>query len=320
MSKKTKVWLIVATSLVLVGGFIFGGVMTMLGWDFSKLSTNKLVTNTHAITEDFQNISVTINTADVTFVPAEDGKISVVCEEFENEKHTVSVQDGTLVISLENTRKWYQYIGFQFGAPKITVSLPRGEYGCLTLKGSTGDVEIPTGFTFGEMDIAQTTGDISSFASATGTVRIKTSTGDIRVENASVGALNLAVSTGKVTVSGVACEGDIGLRVSTGKANIVGTTCRNLTSEGDTGDLTLENVIATEKFTIDRDTGDIRFTDCDAAEIFVETDTGHVTGTLLSEKVFIVETDIGKVDVPKSVTGGRCEIETDTGNIQISIK
>ena len=82
----------------------------------------------------------------------------------------------------------------------------------------------------------------------------------------------------------------------------------------------MENVIAAEKIAIDRDTGDIRFTDCDAAEIFVETDTGDVTGSLLSEKVFIAESDTGKVDVPKSATGGRCEIETDTGNIRITVK
>lgn len=301
MSKKTKVWLIAAASLVLAGGLIFGGVMTMLGWDFSKLSTNKLITNTHAITEDFQNISVTTKTADVTFVPTEDGKISVVCEEFESEKHTVSVQDGTLVIAMESSRKWYQHIGFHFGTPKITVSLPQGEYGRLALKGSTGDVALPGGFTFGAIDIAQ-------------------STGDIRVENAVVGALNLSVSTGKVTVSNVTCDGDFRLNVTTGKANIVDTTCRNLISEGDTGDLVLENVIATEKFTIERDTGDITFESCDAAEIFVETDTGDVTGSLLSEKIFFAETDTGKVDVPKSVTGGRCEIETDTGNIRITVK
>ena len=59
---------------------------------------------------------------------------------------------------------------------------------------------------------------------------------------------------------------------------------------------------------------------CDAAEIFVKTDTGDVTGTLLSEKVFVTTTDTGKVEVPRSVSGGRCEITTDTGDIRISIR
>ena len=47
---------------------------------------------------------------------------------------------------------------------------------------------------------------------------------------------------------------------------------------------------------------------------------GYSLGNVvLSAKVFITETDTGKVEVPKSVTGGRCEIETDTGDIQITV-
>ena len=41
MKKSTKVWLLIAACLVLVGSLLFVGVMTMLKWDFSKLSTVK---------------------------------------------------------------------------------------------------------------------------------------------------------------------------------------------------------------------------------------------------------------------------------------
>ena len=51
----------------------------------------------------------------------------------------------------------------------------------------------------------------------------------------------------------------------------------------------------------------------------ITTDTGNVKGSLLSEKVFIVSTDTGKKQVPNTITGGRCEITTDTGDIIISI-
>ncbi len=64
----------------------------------------------------------------------------------------------------------------------------------------------------------------------------------------------------------------------------------------------------------------MEFNHCDAETIYVNTDTGSVTGTLLTDKVFIIETDTGSVDVPKSITGGRCEITTDTGNIRITIE
>ena len=64
----------------------------------------------------------------------------------------------------------------------------------------------------------------------------------------------------------------------------------------------------------------MEFNHCDAETIYVNTDTGSVTATLLTDKMFIIETDTGSVDVPKSITGGRCEITTDTGNIRITIE
>ena len=51
----------------------------------------------------------------------------------------------------------------------------------------------------------------------------------------------------------------------------------------------------------------------------MKTDTGDVTGSLLSDKIFLAESDVGSVDVPKTTTGGVCEIRTDTGKIAITI-
>ena len=89
MSKKTKIMLITAASLVFVGCIIFGGVMTMLNWDFTKLSTAKYETNHHKINEVFTNITVVTNTADIVFVTAENGESNVVCYEQYKMKHSV---------------------------------------------------------------------------------------------------------------------------------------------------------------------------------------------------------------------------------------
>jgi DUF4097 and DUF4098 domain-containing protein YvlB len=64
----------------------------------------------------------------------------------------------------------------------------------------------------------------------------------------------------------------------------------------------------------------VKFERCDASELYIELDTGDVTGSLLSDKVFIAQSDTGRVNVPKSVTGGRCEITTDTGDIKITVE
>ena len=90
-------------------------------------------------------------------------------------------------------------------------------------------------------------------------------------------------------------------------------------SSGNTGDIVLDNVITEEKLSLERSTGDVRFESCDAAEIFVKTDTGDVTGTLLTDKVFLAQSNTGELAVPNSVVGGRCEISTNTGDIKIDI-
>ena len=319
MRMRTKVWLIIAASLVLIGCILFAGVMTTLEWDFMELSTVKYETNTYEISEVFNVISMTADTADIAFVLSDDGNCRVECHEEENVKYSVAVKDGTLVIEVVDARKWYEHIGINFGTPKITVYLPKTEYESLHIKESTGDIEIPKDFSFKDVDISLSTGDVTFNASASELIKIKTSTGDICVENIIAGSLDLTVSTGKVTVSGVICEADVTVGVSTGKAKLIGITCKNVISSGSTGDILLNDVVATEKISIERSTGDVKFDRSDAAEMFIKTNTGDVMGSLLTDKVFITQTDTGDVDVPKTVYGGRCKIITDTGDIKITI-
>ncbi len=319
MSKKTKIWLVIAISLILIGCIIFGGVMTVLQWDFRKLSTVRYETNGYEIHENYKNILIVTDTADIVFVPSENGESSVVCYEQKNVKHSVAVKDGTLVIEVVDTRKWYEHIGIFFSTPKITVSVPQGEYGALSVKSSTGDVEIPENFKFESVEISVSTGDVKNYASALEAIKIKTSTGDIRVQNLSADMLELSVTTGDVIAQSITCGSDIKINVSTGDTKLTDVTCKSVSSKGSTGDISLKNVIAGEQFSIDRSTGDVRFDRCDAPELLIKTDTGDVRGSLLSEKVFITQTDTGRVNVPKTVTGGTCQITTNTGDIKIEI-
>ncbi len=320
MSKRVKVWLIIAACLIALGLIIFAAVMTVNRWDFTKLSTVEYKKNTYEISDGFSNISIKADTADVVFVPSDDGKCKVVCDEQKNVKYSVAVKDGTLVIENVDTRKWYDHIGIILGKSSITVYLPEAEYDALSIKASTSDIKIPKDFKFGGIDVSVSTGDVKCNASVSGVIKIKTSTGDIRVENVSVGALELAVSTGDVTVLNISCEGEVKVKVSSGDTNLTDISCISVTSNGNTGDISLKNVITTEKLSIERSTGDVKLEKCDASEILIKTDTGDVTGTLLSEKDFVAKSDTGDIDVPENVTGGRCEITTDTGDIRIKIK
>ena len=320
MSRRLKIWLIAAASLMVVGGIIFVGVMTVFKWDFKRLSTKKLVTNTHTVAEAFTSISVNTDTAEVVLVPSNGDACAVVCHEYEKELHSVKVADGTLKIELQDTRKWYDYIGINFGTSKITVYIPKGEYGALTVKTQTGSTTVPQDFRFESIKVTQSTGHIKCYASASGAVGLKTTTGHIRVKGITAGAMDISVSTGEIRVRSATVDGDIKLKASTGDAELTDVTCKNMVSSGSTGDLSLENVVLSGSLLDKRSTGDVELEGFDAAELVITTDTGDVEGTLLSEKVFIVKTDTGDINVPRTVTGGRCEITTDTGDIEIRIK
>lgn len=94
---------------------------------------------------------------------------------------------------------------------------------------------------------------------------------------------------------------------------------KNVISNGSTGNISLDGVIADERLSVERSTGEVEFDGCDAAEIFVKTSTGDVIGSFLTDKVFITDTGTVSVDVPKTSGGGKCEISTSTGNIKIKI-
>ena len=319
MSNGVKLWIIIAVLLSVIGMTLFAVSMSVSGWDITKLSTDNYETNTHDLTEEFFSISIKTDTSDVVFKPSDDGKSKVVCYEEKNQKHSVTVADGVLTVSIVDTRKWYEYIGINFGSPRITVYLSEKEYSTLVIKGSTGDILIPKELRTKSIDVSVSTGDVKCYAGAPESLKIKSTTGDITVSDVSAGSIELSVTTGNVTLSGIICDRDISIGVSTGDTSLTDITCKSLISSGSTGDIVLKNVIATEKLSVERSTGDVKLDASDGSEIFVKTDTGDVTGSLLTDKIFITKTDTGKTDVPKSVTGGRCEITTDTGDIKITV-
>jgi DUF4097 and DUF4098 domain-containing protein YvlB len=310
-----KQWFIIASTLIVFGGLMFTLSSCASGWSFGGKREQKINT----VTEDFHGIVIESDTADISILPSEDGSCKVVAYDIKKINYSVNVEDGILKIKLEDTRKWFEKI-FNMGSGSLTVYLPESEYASLSISEDTGAIKVSDSFTFGKIDIDLSTGDTEIYADVTDALKISGSTGDIKVEDITCGSLSVAVSTGDVNLSGINCSGDVSVEVSTGDSKLSNVTCINFNADGDTGDLRMTNVIATGKFDIERETGDVKFNRCDASEIYVKTDTGDVTGTLLSEKIFITKTDTGNIRVPESFSGGKCKIETDTGDIKISIE
>ncbi|MBQ7408453.1 MAG: DUF4097 family beta strand repeat protein [Clostridia bacterium] len=319
MSKNTKKWLVVAVLLILLGTAVLAITGCSIDFDFTRLQSEKYTIKTYEVNDEFNSISIKADTANVSFIHSANEKCRVECSESKNVKYLVRAQNGQLTIEIIDTRKWYEHINFNFEEEKIAVYLPQKEYLSLVINASTGGVEIPNDFSFESVNVAVSTGAIKCYSSAKN-IKINASTGSVCVENISTDLLEVNLSTGNVTMLNVNCNGLIKIDLSTGKTQLINVTCKSVSSSGSTGDISLNNVIALKNFYITRSTGDVYFEGCDAAQTYIKTDTGDVEGSFLSEKVFTVSTDTGKIQVPNSSSGGRCEIITDTGDIEINIK
>ena len=320
MKFKTRTWLLIAAALIVLGAALFALVMTVVDWDFMALSTTEYETNTHEVSEEFSGISLFSREADVVFLPSEDTVCRVVCNERVKQNHTVSVIEGVLTVRMVDEEKWYDRVEiFNFGSPKIEVYLPATHYYELSMLVSSGDVKVPDNFHFEKAKIETGAGDVSFAASLAGALEIRTGTGDIALEGVRAGALLLHASSGEISAKRVNCAGAFTVEVGTGNVTAEDAYCAEFTSHGGTGELHLKNVMCGGKLLVERSTGDVTLYACDAKELYITTSTGDVVGTLLSEKQFAVSTNTGKVEVAHTTAGGTCEINTDTGDIKISL-
>jgi hypothetical protein len=143
---------------------------------------------------------------------------------------------------------------------------------------------------------------------------------EVYVPGDTYGSLQTQINTGALEITGLHFDGDLTLSSVTGDVRFSDVTCRNLVSDSNTGDLDLSDVIASGDMNLSRNTGDIRLEDSDAAGFTVSTNTGDVTGTLLTGKQFIARSTTGDIDVPADTEGGRFEVTTVSGDIELEVR
>ena len=312
--------IITASILVAAGLALFICALAASGFDLTKLGTAKYETNTYGVEEEFSNIEIHSEETNIIFKPSEDGKVSAVCCERDKVKHNVYVENGTLKIKIEDRREWLDRINLFTKSLSVTLYLPAGTYGSLVIDSSTGSISVPGGFSFDSIGITASTGSVTCNASASGSIKIKASTGNIKCDNVSAKEIGLSVSTGNITLASAVCADTVSVSVSTGNANITDVSCRDFSSKGSTGKITMKNLVTENGLYVERSTGNVVFDSCDAGNITVKASTGNVTGSLKTEKIFYAKASTGRVNVPKGVSGGICEITTSTGNIDIRIE
>ncbi len=278
MKHSKKKALMIAAALLAAGFLVCIGALAWIRFDMTKLSTVQFTKKTQEVLESFQNIQIKTQACDIQFLPSEDDRCKVVYPEGRNSTCSVFVEADTLVIRQKDTRKWYEYIGFSWDEQKLTVYLPQTEYKEFALETGIGDVEVPMDFTFTEASLSSDSGDFCFGAAVKETLTVETLIGDLKLHHV---------------------------------------TAKNIQAQSTSGDIEVVRAVALEQMKLESTSGEIELKHCDAPIMWLKTVSGDVEGSLMTGKVFEIETHSGDVRVPPLGTGGKCRIETVSGDIEI---
>ena len=318
MKQSTKIAVLIAALCCFMGLALITISLYMIEFDFTKLSTQTYVEREYTLTDPFSAIQIDAVTSDVRFLPSENDNCRVVCTEQEKMTHRITAKDNTLTIRIDDQRSWYDHLGIFIGqSSSVTIYLPQLQYDQLEVRTDTGDLQIPSDFSFTSTQIHTDTGDIKWAASGDSVV-VDTDTGNVTLEGGQIQYLQIETQTGNIRIGRTAFAIETDLHTDTGDIHLEEVTTHALQIVTHTGDVSLENTVADGLLAIKTNTGDVEFNRFDAATLAIETSTGDVTGTLLSPKMFLTHTNTGDVSVPQSYQGGICEITTDTGDIELS--
>lgn len=307
---------------IIIGSVLLTTAGVLLAVGIANNSKNNKVTTREVVVEEtFNNIDIDFSVTDVELIKASDGKNKIVYSERPKQTHVTEVKDGTLTLRSQDTRKWYEKV-FVFNYSKITATIYLADttYGNIKTDLSTGNVIVPGDFTFENVNLKSSTGDLKFEAKVNNELKVECSTGNTHLKDVTAKSVNLKASTGKETLENVTVTEGLNIAVSTGNIELTGVKSKNLQTTSSTGKTTLTNTVIQEHIQIKASTGDVKFNDSDAQTLKIETSTGDVTGTLLTSKIFYATSSTGKIKVPQSTTGGMCEVKTSTGDIILSIK
>ena len=313
-----KPFIIVSLSAVLLGLIVGVCGLFLMNFDFNSLNTEKEIEKMYEITEDFSSVSINSKIARVNILVSEDDECRVEIKESATRFYTVSVKDGKLLIKENDTRRWYQYIGIITLSHTINLYMPAGQYDALNINTDTGDIKVQEGFEFDVAQVVGDTSDIEFYANVKSKFECETDTGDIKISGVNASAINVESDTGDIIIANVNA-GNIELEGDTSTLKLQNINCKNIEIESGTGKANLGSVVAESNMNISVGTCDVNLDACDAAEINIKTTTGDVKGTLLTSKIFVANARTGKIHVPESCDGGKCIINTGTGDIEISI-
>lgn len=305
MKKSMKIALWISLGMVLLGLVLSGIAFGAVGFRVKELVNPLLsVTEPHTFrfAESVSSVEIRDSSCDVRVLPANDGQITVVCEDTARCPHRVAVENGILKVECAEDWEWYEYLLPDFSKDRhVTVYLPETmAEGSLSVSVSSGDVSL-TGLSFlKNVSVQSSSGDITvKQCTVQEALEVRTSSGDMDVMNCSLGGFRTESSSGDGEFHSI--------------------TALWMDGSASSGDLELTNVICAETLLLKTSSGDVDVKSCDGASLSLETTSGDVEATLRTGKMFHTETSSGRVRVPSDSEGGICNIVTVSGDISVKV-
>ena len=285
----TKIFVVCGLIVLAAALVLFIAGMSVINWDFSKLSTVQYSVLTFEQTdENIQSIDVRYQSADIAVTvshEAEKSSVKYLVRTDADGKQaavTLKTEDSTLYIAESDDN--FQPVSWFFGSiPPVEIVLPAAEYSSLHLQTDTGDIRI------------------TDVTAAQGIV-LQTGTGDIELSGGRAESISATADTGNIRLSDV-------------------TAAQKITLKSDVGDLTLNSATAAE-IEARADTGNVSVSGIAADAITLSADTGDIRGTIAGKKAdftISVTTDTGSSNLQSGGSGAkRLTVATDTGDIVLN--
>ncbi|MCR5634623.1 MAG: DUF4097 domain-containing protein [Lachnospiraceae bacterium] len=278
MAKKASVY--IAIGLIIIGlGIAFTG-MSMKSFSFDSISSEPpYEEKTYDVTEDFDNIDLSVGSADIEILLSDDDDTHFICYENDNKTHDVTVEGDTLIIKEKQLKKLQ--IGFYFGNEnKSKLYLPKDEYDEFIINVGSGDLAF----------------DSFSFAS-----------------------VNAEVGSGAITIRNCEVSGDACFDIGSGKVIIENFTCDNGSFKAGSGDYELTNMICSGNLDLEVSSGDVEMDKCDADNMSISASSGTIEGTVLSKFDYEISVASGDTKVPDNGNDGTCKIKVGSGDVRIEL-
>lgn len=267
---------------------------------------------------------------DVRLFPSEDGRCRLEIPVTEETQEHVSYSDGMLHAAVDgpSAKKSSFKLQIHWRAKDLRFSrgdamrlyLPRGEYDALFVRTRSGDIEIPAGFSFGEIAAQTISGDMSC-SSPAGRLRAETVSGDAEIFRCTPGAVEIQTSSGDISLWDLGLKEDLTVRSASGDVKLESVAARSARIKTAGGDLRADDLTVLDLAQIETASGDVSLEGFDAGEIHVSAVSGDVDMSLRRGKCYAVTTRTGDVEHPDPVPGaGVCAVTTVSGDVSISVE